>query len=58
MRTAAAALNMAALRVNIGSFLHLDGLLYRRHFAPFAASVFALGQASGELAESSAIIRR
>jgi len=26
MRTAAAALNMAALRVNIGSFLHLDGL--------------------------------
>jgi hypothetical protein len=26
MRTAVAALNMAALRVNIGSFLHLDRL--------------------------------
>jgi hypothetical protein len=43
MRAAAATLNMAALRVNIEIVLCLSD---RAHFAPIAASVFALRQCS------------
>jgi hypothetical protein len=45
MRAAAAALIMAALRVNIGSFLQFHPSSYRRHSAPIATGLFALEQA-------------
>jgi hypothetical protein len=45
MRAAAAALNMAALRVNIGWFLTIGRLVDRRRSAPIAAREFVLEQA-------------
>jgi hypothetical protein len=57
MRAVAAALIRAALRVNIGSILHLKCFEDARHFAPIAATVFALRQTSVSFA-SVTVLRR
>jgi len=48
MRAAAAALNMAALRVNIGSLLHLNVFANNRHLAPSAANGRCAGTSFGD----------
>jgi hypothetical protein len=56
MRAVAAALMRAALRVNIGSIL-LQYVLYEPHFAPIAATGFALRQTSVEIASATLLKR-